>query len=91
VPSLQTTSDSYDVPGSVVAENLHAGYTRQAFAPTKKSGMPKSGEDDVHARVWHLDINTKDLRWDSYLKAGYYVCPPFVICHSKLFHEHVVV
>jgi hypothetical protein len=56
----------------VVAENLHPKYTRQSFAPEKY-------EDDIsnkrNALVegWHLDINTKELRWESYVKAGYYV------------------
>lgn len=71
-------SDHHHLPGAVVAENLHAKYTPQAFAPTKKS-TPKPGEDEVHAETWHFDINTKELRWDSYVKAGYYVCPSIAI------------
>lgn len=69
--SSKVVSDHHHLPGAVVAENLHAKYTPQAFAPTKKS-TPKPGEDEVHAETWHFDINTKELRWDSYVKAGYY-------------------
>ncbi|EIW84610.1 galactokinase gal [Coniophora puteana RWD-64-598 SS2] len=43
--------------GDVVAENLYPKYTRQGFAPV---------------RQWHLDINRSELRWESYVKAGYY-------------------
>lgn len=59
-------------PGSVVAENLHSKYTRQIFAPIVRD-MDKVGEAKVHGERWHLDINTKELRWESYVKAGYYV------------------
>lgn len=31
------------------------------------------GEDVVHVEQWHLDIDTSQLRWESYIKAGYYV------------------
>lgn len=63
--------DGSHLPGSVVAENIHPKYDRQTFAPGSRPS--KSTEDeDVHA--WHLDINTKELRWESYVKAGYYVC-----------------
>lgn len=59
-------------PGSVVAENLHSKYPRQIFAPIVR--YPEEvGEAKVHGERWHLDINTKELRWESYVKAGYYV------------------
>lgn len=29
----------------------------------------------VHAESWYLDINKKELRWESYVKAGYFVRP----------------
>ncbi|KDR75975.1 hypothetical protein GALMADRAFT_247167 [Galerina marginata CBS 339.88] len=58
-------------PGSVIAENLHPKYTRQVFAPAAKEPQEVS-EHDAHAESWHLDINTKELRWESYVKAGYY-------------------
>jgi galactokinase len=72
-PELQRVS------GSVVAENLHGKYSRQTFVPARKlsvagtSGAKDIPEDDVHVEEWHLDIDTKQLRWESYVKAGYYV------------------
>ncbi|KAL0953236.1 hypothetical protein HGRIS_004489 [Hohenbuehelia grisea] len=73
-------------PGSVVAENLHAKYTRQEFAPMRKPSISvaqlevselraaedKEVQESVHAEEWHLDINPRELRWESYVKAGYY-------------------
>lgn len=32
----------------------------------------------VHAQSWHLDIDKNELRWESYVKAGYYVGPSFI-------------
>ncbi|KIK54012.1 hypothetical protein GYMLUDRAFT_249907 [Collybiopsis luxurians FD-317 M1] len=58
-------------PGSVVAENMHTKYTRQVFAPAPRRKASVS-EEEVHVEEWHLDINTKELRWESYVKAGYY-------------------
>ncbi|KAI0052334.1 galactokinase gal [Auriscalpium vulgare] len=61
--------------GDVNAHNLHHKYTPQSFTPTKKrsnsigSGPP---EEEVHVEEWHLDIDKKELRWESYVKAGYY-------------------
>jgi hypothetical protein len=75
VSSSQAVSESHHLPGAVIAENLHSKYGRHAFAPTKKFKVPKPGEDEVHAETWHFDINIKELRWDSYVKAGYFVCP----------------
>lgn len=61
-------------PGSVVADNLHPKYARQVFAPSaKKIETSEIGEDKAHVETWHLDINTQELRWESYVKAGYYV------------------
>jgi galactokinase len=79
--STQTdpVSESHQGPGSVVAENLHGKYPRQAFKPARKlsvtgtSGTKDIPEDAVHVEEWHLDIDTKQLRWESYVKAGYYV------------------
>jgi galactokinase len=28
----------------------------------------------VRVAPWHLDIDKSELRWESYVKAGYYVC-----------------
>ena len=83
VPPSQIVPDVHHLPGAVVAENLHAKYTRQIFAPTKKTSLPRPGEDEVHAETWHFDINTEELRWESYVKAGYYVCP-FLYYHGGL-------
>lgn len=58
-------------PGSVVAENLYSKYTRQLFAPVLRD-PEEIGETKAHGERWHLDINTKELRWESYVKAGYY-------------------
>ena len=35
----------------------------------------------VDVQSWHLDINPKELRWESYVKAGYYV--RMIICSKK--------
>ncbi|KAK2459880.1 hypothetical protein APHAL10511_008080 [Amanita phalloides] len=58
--SQKFASEGYRSPGSVIIENIHAKYTRQVFAPARK------------AQGWDIDINTKELRWESYVKAGYY-------------------
>ena len=62
--AARTASPSPDTPqaGAVSAENLHLKYPPRTFTPS------------LHAEGWHLDINTKELRWESYVKAGYYVC-----------------
>ncbi|KAG6917711.1 hypothetical protein DXG01_001362 [Tephrocybe rancida] len=61
------------VPGSVIAENLHTKYPRQSFAPVRRPSISQEpGQDQVHAEGWELDINTQELRWESYVKAGYY-------------------
>ncbi|KAF9463944.1 galactokinase gal [Collybia nuda] len=70
VPSSSTTVEPHHSPGSVIAENLHPKYTRQAFSPSQKS--KDIGDDEVHVEGWHLDINTQELRWESYVKAGYF-------------------
>ncbi|KAF5366073.1 hypothetical protein D9757_012374 [Collybiopsis confluens] len=57
--------------GSVVAENMQTKYARQVFAPAPRRKASVS-EEEVHVEEWHLDINTKELRWESYVKAGYY-------------------
>ena len=53
----------------VVAENIEPKYTEQKFTPFRV--IPSVGAPDQDA--WLIDINTKELRWDSYVKAGYYV------------------
>jgi hypothetical protein len=37
-----------------------------------EAGIGDAGE-------WHLDIDKKELRWESYVKAGYYVGFPITI------------
>ena len=71
-PPSHHAAEVPDTPGSVIAENLHPKYTRQVFAPAVKEPQEVS-EQDAHAENWQLDINTKELRWESYVKAGYYV------------------
>ena len=53
--------DTDDV-GRVTAQNTGMKYTRQTFLPVKDS----NGQ-------WFLDIDKTQLRWESYIKAGYYV------------------
>ena len=61
-------------PGHVVAQNLAKKYGPQAFAPLLQSDKLAASEDAV--RAWKLDIDTKELHWESYVKAGYYVRTP---------------
>ncbi|KAI0267823.1 galactokinase gal [Gloeopeniophorella convolvens] len=61
------------VHGAVNAHNLHNKYPSQFFAPTRKrSASEEPSDDEVHVEEWHLDIDPKELRWESYVKAGYY-------------------
>lgn len=72
--------DKEEAYGEVVANNTHPKYTESQFVPEKKAhssmfkGISDSepGEDVVHVEQWHLDIDTSQLRWESYIKAGYY-------------------
>ncbi|KAJ6514730.1 Galactokinase [Mycena vulgaris] len=57
-------------PGNVNAENLQPKYTRQVFAPAPKP-KPSAVDDAVHVEGWHLEI-PQQLRWENYVKAGYY-------------------
>ncbi|KAK7682609.1 hypothetical protein QCA50_014409 [Cerrena zonata] len=66
-------------PGHVEAHNTHPKYTPQSFAPmllSTASDASTKQDQEVNASVdvqsWHLDINPKELRWESYVKAGYY-------------------
>ncbi|KAG1759733.1 ribosomal protein S5 domain 2-type protein [Suillus occidentalis] len=59
-------------PRSVVAENLHSRYTRQVFSPTRHTLGDDVPLDAVRVAPWHLDIDKTELRWESYVKAGYY-------------------
>lgn len=65
-------------PGGVNAQNLDPKYKPQVFTPMLKSAGPTAAEEadasaTVRAEPWHLDIDTRELRWESYVKAGYYV------------------
>ncbi|KAF5359765.1 hypothetical protein D9756_003587 [Leucocoprinus leucothites] len=57
----QGSTEVQDQPGSVILENLNSKYGRQVFAPRLAT-----------TQAWHLDIDTSELRWESYVKAGYY-------------------
>lgn len=74
-----STPSSYP-PGGVKAENLDPKYKPQHFVPKFNSALgPSAAEEadaasNVHAETsWHLDIDKRELRWESYVKAGYYV------------------
>ncbi|EGN92375.1 hypothetical protein SERLA73DRAFT_65919 [Serpula lacrymans var. lacrymans S7.3] len=77
-PRPVPSDPSTHAPGSVIAENLHGKYKRQAFTPTRRPTLGPVGKEDVpkdavHVEEWHLDIDNKDeLKWESYVKAGYY-------------------
>ncbi|KAI0787296.1 galactokinase gal [Fomes fomentarius] len=64
--------------GGVQAHNLNPKYKPQTFAPMLKTGGPTAAEEadaaeTVHAApAWQLDIDKSELRWESYVKAGYY-------------------
>ncbi|RPD72427.1 Galactokinase [Lentinus tigrinus ALCF2SS1-7] len=64
--------------GGVQAANLDPKYKPQTFVPMLKTGGPTATEEadaanTVHAEAsWELDIDTRELRWESYVKAGYY-------------------
>ncbi|KAJ6620060.1 GHMP kinase [Mycena sp. CBHHK59/15] len=69
IPPDSPKDEAQYAPGSVIADNLHPKYSRQVFAPAPKL-IPI--DDTVHVEGWHLDINTQQLQWESYVKAGYY-------------------
>ncbi|KAG6873465.1 hypothetical protein C0995_015168 [Termitomyces sp. Mi166 len=73
VPSSSVMKTTEQASGSVIAENLQTKYIRQSFCPARRPSVSQEiGEDKVHVEGWELDINTKELRWESYVKAGYY-------------------
>lgn len=72
VPESALATNLHHAPGSVVAENVHPKYKPQVFVPALKTPQQVSSQN-VTAEAWHLDINTKELRWESYVKAGYFV------------------
>lgn len=72
VVSGHPQTDAIPAPGNIVAENLHPKYARQSFAPALTKYEDVS-DKNLRVEGWHLDIDTKELRWESYVKAGYYV------------------
>lgn len=78
-------SEASSSPGSVAAQNLDPKYTPQNFTPMLKNApLPSEAEQKeaagaVRAESWYLDINKRELRWESYVKAGYYVSPPVML------------
>jgi hypothetical protein len=80
--SLQTgpIPETLELSGNVIAENLQGKYPRRTFTPARKlsvtgtSAAEDISDNAVHVEEWHLDIDTKELMWESYVKAGYYVC-----------------
>ncbi|KAI0693409.1 Galactokinase [Cytidiella melzeri] len=69
--------------GHVNARNLHPKYQPKEFMPTLSPVIPiTSSEGDTihisedpsasHNVQWHIDIDKTQLRWESYVKAGYY-------------------
>ncbi|KAI0366157.1 galactokinase gal [Pilatotrama ljubarskyi] len=79
LPASGTSTPSAHPPGGVKAENLNPKYKPQSFAPMLKSAQgPSAAEEadaasNVHAEtLWHLEIDKRELRWESYVKAGYY-------------------
>lgn len=64
---------------------MYPKYTRQVFHPARKlsvsgtSGAKDVPEEAVHVEEWHMDIDTKQLKWESYVKAGYYVGLSFML------------
>jgi galactokinase len=86
----RSSSDHAHPHGHVQAQNLGSKYSDKHFAPTKKrSGSVTVLDDDaqeeeeVHVEDWHLEIDKTELNWESYVKAGYYVC-----VSNALAHEH---
>ncbi|EJU04910.1 Galactokinase [Dacryopinax primogenitus] len=59
---LMALSPSSAPGGQIIAENLDERYSRQEFA------AQRVGEEGK----WDLGIDTRELRWESYVKAGYY-------------------
>ncbi|KAI0822584.1 galactokinase gal [Trametes gibbosa] len=74
-----TSTPSAHPPGGVKAENFDPKYKPQHFSPMLKleqgpsAAQQADAASNVHAQtLWHLDIDKRELRWESYVKAGYY-------------------
>ncbi|KAG8726343.1 galactokinase, partial [Ceratobasidium sp. 428] len=72
---------------TIHAQNLDGRYNDEAFKPERRPVKPKGGpgrramgqtveameqERRAQPTEWHLGIDTSSLRWESYIKAGYY-------------------
>jgi len=80
-PATRSDAQLYNIPGSVVAENVDDKYVKQVFVPTRKSFAGDMTSGNGVLEEWDLDIDTKQLRWESYVKAGYYVnADLFLLC-----------
>ena len=73
-----------DKPGVIVA-NTESKYTEQTFTPSRIVAGGNARDQDP----WLIDISTEELRWDSYVKAGYYVRSRYllfeVVCSHRSF------
>jgi galactokinase len=54
---------------SVIVANADPKHAEQTFSPSRAIATAGARDQDA----WLIDINTNELRWDSYVKAGYYV------------------
>jgi galactokinase len=52
---------------AIVAENLDDRYEPQRFTATRTTNV------ETDAYEWYLGIDKTKLRWESYVKAGYFV------------------
>lgn len=55
----------------VTVQNLDGSkYTPQSFTASRHENAVT---EDLESDAWHLGIDKSQLRWESYVKAGYYV------------------
>lgn len=73
-----------DEPGAIVA-NSEPKYTEQTFTPSRTTANADARDQDA----WSIDINVKELRWDSYVKAGYYVRSRHPLCLKRVSCSHL--
>ena len=63
--------------GAVRVQNLEHRFPPQSFSPLYTPSVDSEVvENEAGVRGaggWHLDIDKKELHWESYVKAGYYV------------------
>ncbi|KAI0306222.1 Galactokinase [Multifurca ochricompacta] len=57
--------------GAVEVQNIHSKYLPRSFTPIRKPAF-SSEYDEGNGGEWDLNINNNELRWESYVKAGYY-------------------